>query len=73
MREWAGLILHPRKGFSEEMPFEMNLSFLRSFTHLSIKHLLNANSVRLHATWVRFRDGILGFEEDIPGGGTRIS
>lgn len=39
-------------GSSEEMSFEMSLSFI----HSSIRHLLIADSVRPYTRWVRFWD-----------------
>lgn len=50
----AYLILEHREGFSKEISFEINHSFIHSFAHLSIdssiKHL-SADFVRSHLGW----------------------
>lgn len=69
MGESARLTLERSEGFSEEMSFEMNHSFIHSFTILSFIH----PTFRCRLRRIPLRDGSSGHWEGIPGGGTRIS
>ena len=60
MRECAGLHLKPRKGFSKEMSFEVNPSFIQA----SLIAQLVKNPPAIRETWVR----PLGWEEPLEKG-----